>query len=83
MARSQRSLSLRRGLIQRRGGRADGEGAHLRHSAQDRRVAPRLRFLTSPKGFWSELSAPWKGTSGEDMVKWRGGAKEQKGRPNA
>lgn len=42
---------------------------YLRHSAQERRVAPRLRFLTSPTGgLLRGLSAPLKDASGEDMT---------------
>ena len=40
------------------------KGPYLRHSAQDRRVAPRLRFFGSPGepfGCWAVL------TSGEDI----------------
>ena len=42
--------------------------AYRLHSAQERRVAPRLRFLTSPLPFGG--LAPLKETSGEDMERW-------------
>ena len=44
------------------------EAAYLRHSAHERRVAPRLRFLTSPGSLGVPLSAPLCDASGDDMA---------------
>ena len=74
MARSQRSLSLGRGRGGERGseGRRDGERrrirTYLRHSAHERRVAPRLRFFSPEEGSFGERSGPGRMWSWEDMV---------------
>lgn len=55
--------------------------SYLRHSAQDRRVAPRLRFFGSPGG-WPGLPFCWGavGTSGEDIFGGDGGGYEERTR---
>lgn len=45
-------------------------GGYLRHSAHERRVAPRLRFLTSLGCLDAPLSLPFIAASGEDMAGW-------------
>lgn len=54
---------------------------HLRHSAHERRVAPRFRFFSPlTAGFWPWLSGLFRLASGEDMVVLKEPVKRGKGR---